>query len=69
MLLITQCKVVKDKMDSYTSYLLGMTNNTENVRWRIVQGITTVLDMNYEIIIKHFQPVCNFMINALSEKD
>jgi len=54
MLLCTQCKVVKDKMDGYTSYLLEMKNNTENVRWRIVQGITTVLDLNYEIIIKYF---------------
>jgi hypothetical protein len=39
------------------------------VRWRIVQGITNIMDQRVDLIIPHISTVLDFMINALKEKD
>ena len=39
------------------------------VKWRIVQGITTIMDLRMNLIIEHFDTICEFMLGALMHKD
>ena len=43
--------------------------NYRKVKWRIVQGITTIMDLRINLIIEHFDTICEFMLGALMHKD
>jgi len=39
------------------------------VKWRIVQGITTIMELKMGLVIENWDLICNFMIDALMHKD
>ena len=39
------------------------------VKWRVVQGITSVMELNMELVISKFEAVCQLMHAALMHKD
>jgi hypothetical protein len=71
-LLLTQAQVVSDNMHTYINFLVNKRVQEDTsllVRWKIVQGITNIMDQRVEIILQHLPNVLDFMTNALKEKD
>ena len=72
MILYTQAQVIGDKIENYMNFLIQkqmLEDPSIQVRWRIVQGITNIMDQRVDLIIPHISTVLDFMINALKEKD
>ena len=70
MLLLTQASLIQENMEGYTKHLITMQNDpSQQVRWRIVQGINAVMELRLDIIMGIFEEVANLMINALTESD
>jgi hypothetical protein len=72
MLLYTQAQVIGDKIENYMNFLIDKKMQEDpsiQVRWRIVQGITNIMDQRVDLIIPHISTVLEFMTNALKEKD
>lgn len=70
MLLLTQASLIQENMDGYTKHLITMQNDpSQQVRWRIVQGINAVMELRIDIIMSIFEEVANLMIKALMEND
>jgi transportin-1 len=71
-ILYTQAQVIGDKIENYMNFLIQkqmLEDPSIQVRWRIVQGITNIMDQRVDLIIPHISTVLDFMINALKEKD
>ena len=71
-ILYTQAQVIGEKIDNYMNFLIQkqmLEDPSIQVRWRIVQGITNIMDQRVDLIIPHISTVLDFMINALKEKD
>jgi len=82
MLLETNAEIVINNMGDYLNVLLDIgskvmvqNNKTSNspsnmkVKWRVIQGITSVMEQNIDLIIAKFQDVCQLMHIALMHKD
>mmetsp|Transcript_40514 Transcript_40514/g.39022 ORF Transcript_40514/g.39022 Transcript_40514/m.39022 type:complete len:290 (-) Transcript_40514:1483-2352(-) len=70
-LLLTQAPFLISNMDNYTKYLLGMRNEPSlEVRWRIVQGITNIMELRIDLIITYFHNgVLDLILTSLKEGD
>jgi len=69
MLLLTRSPAVEEHMQSYASHLLQLYPSPyEQVRWRIVQGLTTVMELIPHYIIPNFERIAEIMLQALKEK-
>lgn len=81
MLLLTNTDVVLESMDQYLGVLLnigaqiGEQNKTsgqlknKQVNWRVVQGITQIMELKMNSVVQHFDRVCELMHGALMHKD
>jgi hypothetical protein len=83
MLLLTNCEIVRDNMADYFNVLLGLAAKlyqepsdlqkgpiqNQKVKWRIVQGVTTIMELNVHLVFDQFENVCELMIRALMHKD
>lgn len=72
LLILTQSRVLSDKFEAYMAYLLIKPPQEESslqIRWRIVQGITNIMDHRTDIILANFSAVSDVMNAALKEKD
>lgn len=72
MLLLTQAQLVSENMDNYINFLVNkkvQEDPSQLVRWKIIQGITNMMDQNVESVIPHLQKILEFMSNALKEND
>ena len=70
MLLMTQAPVIIENMQHYLNHIISMANDqSKTVRWRILQGIATILDFNPDIITENLSPVLDLMTLALRERD
>lgn len=81
MLLLTNTDIIQSSMNEYLTVLLNIGNqiNTQNqqqsqftnlkVNWRVVQGITTIMEMKIEAVIDNFERVQDLMHGALLHKD
>lgn len=57
-------------MQFYLETLVKLKNDPYvQVRWRVVQGISSIMDLNLELILNNFNLVAETMISALKEKD
>jgi hypothetical protein len=55
MLVITQAPFLNDNMENYATFLLSMMNDPSlEVRQRIVQGITNIMELRMDIIMNNF---------------
>jgi hypothetical protein len=78
MLLLTNCDIVRDSMADYFHVLLnlgaqlyqdGASFQNQKVKWRVVQGLTTIMELNIQLVVDNFETVCELMIRALMLKD
>lgn len=81
MLLLTNTDVIIESMEEYLHQLLNIggqvhSQNTESgvlrnqkIKWRCVQGITTIMELKMESVLKEFDKVCELMHGALMHKD
>lgn len=68
-LLLTEAQVISDKMEAYLGFLLTSKHENLTFRWRIVQGITHLMDQRVELVLPHLETVADIMTTALKEKD
>ena len=71
MLLVTQCQSVKQYMQEYAVHIVGLYQQSKDskLKKRIVEGLTTILEFQQEVIYANLQPVLTTMVQALQEKD
>ena len=76
MLLLTNTDIIMASLDEYLEVLLniGMQiindhGKNQKVKWRIVQGITTIMEVKMVSIIAQFERVQDLMYGALMHKD
>jgi hypothetical protein len=43
--------------------------NNQKVKWRVVQGITTIMELRMQSVLDKFDEVCRLMHGALMHKD
>lgn len=56
--------------ESYITCLLNLKEDPSlKVRWRIVQGISMIMDFNIELVLDRFNEVSDLMLKALKEHD
>ena len=46
----------------------GVVNN-QKIKWRVIQGITTIMELKLDYIIDRFDQICPLMVGALRHKD
>lgn len=77
MLLMTDVDIVLQNVTEYFGVLLNIGNQINAAggqgylkpRWRIIQGVTTIMELRLELIVQHFEQVCQLMVGALLLKD
>ena len=73
MLILTQCACIREGMADYAMHIIGLYNQVPQellLKQRIVQGITSISELEPEIILgKAFNQVLEVMLNALEERD
>ena len=81
MLLLTNTDIIQESMTEYLTVLLNIGEQilqqnhasgkltNQKVNWRVVQGITTIMELKMEAVIDNFDRVQNMMHGALMHKD
>ena len=75
MLLLTNTDIILQSMDEYLGVLLSIGlqidqgGKNSKVKWRVVQGITTIMEIQMTSVISQFQRVQDLMYGALMHKD
>ena len=72
MLLITQCASVRQYMQQYTEHLLKLYFDPivdQQLKLRIIEGLTTMMEFECDIIGANLQPTLQVMIEALKTYD
>ena len=72
MLLITQCAHVRTYMQQYTVHILSLYADPSvdhQLKLRIIEGLTTMMEFESEIVQVNLQPTIEVMIHALKEYD
>ena len=70
MLLITRAPAINSAQEQYMQHIVSMSTDPSNlVRYRIIQGIVTIADMDVDMILKNFQSIAQLMLQSLKNKD
>jgi hypothetical protein len=63
MLLITRAPAINSAQEQYMQHIVSMSADPSNlVRYRIIQGIVTIADMDVDMILKNFQSIAQLML-------
>lgn len=69
MLIVLNSHTIYEATEDYLEVLLKLTSHeSEDVRNRSLQGITTILDFRLELVIKHHEIIFDVLLNALNQK-
>jgi len=72
MLLVTQCSAVRQYMQEYTAHILSQYSDAsvdEQLKVRILEGLTNMMEFESEIVLAHLQPTLQVMLRALQQYD
>jgi hypothetical protein len=81
MLLLTNTDIILENMDEYLTVLIDIgsqnfdqvssssVKTNMKVKWRVVQGITTIMELKMSSVIQKFEIICHLMLGALMHKD
>ena len=72
MLLVTQCSSVRQYMQEYTLHILTLYSDAsidQQLKLRILEGLTTIMEFEDEIVLANLQAVMQMMTQALKEYD
>ena len=72
MLIVTGCASVRQYMQEYSVHILGLYQDLtvdQQLKLRILEGLTTVLEFEDEVILANLQSVMQTMTKALKEYD
>lgn len=54
-------------------HIIGIFNTVQSsevtLRQRIIEGVSTVLEFQTDIVMTHLEKVCQLMLSALNERD
>ena len=72
MLLITRAPAISSAQEQYMQHIMSMSVDPSSlVRYRIIQGIVTIADMDVDMILKpeNFTNISQLMLLSLKNKD
>lgn len=71
-MLLTQCQSVRQYMQDYTVHIISLYQDAsidQQLKLRILEGLTTIMEFMDEVVFANLQPVLQMMTQALKEYD
>jgi non-SMC mitotic condensation complex subunit 1 len=74
MLLVTRTPSINKEMENYMNHIISIAvneNPSSEIKWRIVQGIVTIADMDVDIVLKmeNFTKIASLMLISLKNRE